>query len=343
MKIDIHFLKVGSGDSFIIMFYEKNETNMLMIDGGFAIHYRNVIKPKLETYLKQENYSNSILLTHIDRDHIGGLIKLFEDSYFENKKIITNVFYNTTESLKNMALDVKGDIEEILINDNLDTSYNQGIKLEELLKKFDIPLKTNIIAGQTIKISENILIKVLGPRKESLNEYKKWIEEEEDNLYTSSYSKCDYDKSLLELKDNVFDENKKDTINASSIAILIEADNKKLMFLGDSYSSDIVKSLNELGYDEDNKLNVDIVKISHHGSKYNTSNKLLNCLNCKNFIISANGVTNSHPNKETLARIIYTQDKPNLFFNHDIANSIFTEEEILAGIFDIQVKEVISL
>ena len=343
MKIDIYFLKVGAGDSFIIMFYEKNQTNMLMIDGGFPRNYRNTIKPKLEKCLNQENYSNSILLTHIDRDHIGGLIKLFEDSSLENKKTITNVFYNTTESLKNMAPNVDGEIEEILINDNLNTSYSDGIKLEELLKQCDIPLKTNILAGQVIEISESILIKVLGPRKESLDEYKSWIEQKEKNLNTSVSSECDYDKTLLELKDNVFNENKKNAINASSIAILIEADNKKLIFLGDSYSSDIVKSLNELGYDENNKLDVDIVKISHHGSKYNTSNELLNCLNCKKFIISANGVTHSHPNKETLARIIYTQDKPNLFFNHDIANLVFTEEELLAGIFDIQVEEVISL
>lgn len=340
MNIKIHFLKVQSGDCFIIMFYDNTETHMLLIDGGFAIHYPNIIEPKLKETLKKENSSNNILLTHIDRDHIGGLIRLFK-SDLENKKFITNVFYNTTEYLKHIAPNVSGQIPENLINTNLKTSYNQGKKLEELLEEQDIPLITGIVAGDIIQISKNIIIKILSPRQESLNKYKEWIKKEENKLHTSA-KKSDYENSLEELKNNIFEEDN-DAVNASSIGILIEASDKKMLFLGDSYSSDIIKSLNDLGYTKENKLEVDIVKVSHHGSKYNTSNELLECIRCNKFIISANGKTNYHPNKETLARIIYSQNKPQFIFNYDLENKIFTNKEKENQLFSCKMEELIEI
>jgi S-adenosylmethionine:diacylglycerol 3-amino-3-carboxypropyl transferase len=70
------------------------------------------------------------------------------------------------------------------------------------------------------------------------------------------------------------------------------------------------------------------VKLSHHGSKYNISDKLLKKINCKKYIISTDGSIHSHPHKETLAKIINNTPDSELYFNYiDLAKRIFIEQD----------------
>jgi hypothetical protein len=75
-----------------------------------------------------------------------------------------------------------------------------------------------------------------------------------------------------------------------------------------------------LPYSEQNKLELDYWKLSHHGSKYSTSPELLKMISCKRFVISANPSigNNCHPNKETLTRIIqhYRNENITFYFNY---------------------------
>ena len=79
-------------------------------------------------------------------------------------------------------------------------------------------------------------------------------------------------------------------------------------------------SLFKLGYNEVNKLHCDAVLLSHHGSVANNSLALFKMIQCRKYIISADGI-NRHclPNKETIARIISASSKlpVNLYFNYD--------------------------
>ena len=52
-----------------------------------------------------------------------------------------------------------------------------------------------------------------------------------------------------------------------------------------------------------NDLFFDIVKLPHHGSGNNNC-ALLDCLDGRFFLISTDGKKHSHPNKETIAKII---------------------------------------
>ena len=66
----------------------------------------------------------------------------------------------------------------------------------------------------------------------------------------------------------------------------------------------------------DSKLKLDALKVSHHGSKGNTSPDLLKMFDCKRFLISTNGNTHFHPDQETIARIIkYNGPKTEIFFS----------------------------
>lgn len=102
-------------------------------------------------------------------------------------------------------------------------------------------------------------------------------------------------------------------INGSSISIIIEYNGKNLLFLADAHPDIILDSLLKLG---DNYF--DLIKVSHHGSAKNTTNELAKISNSSLFLISTNGRGNySHPDFESLAKIIYHQKNPKtLVFNY---------------------------
>ncbi|PEQ43631.1 Zn-dependent hydrolase [Bacillus cereus] len=110
-------------------------------------------------------------------------------------------------------------------------------------------------------------------------------------------------------------------VNGSSIAFILELGEKKILFLGDSHSETIEQYLKEiLTKSGQERMYFDAVKISHHGSKHNTSKELLNLIETKNYIISTNGRGKNfyHPDIETLYRIISInkEKKKKIIFNY---------------------------
>jgi beta-lactamase superfamily II metal-dependent hydrolase len=117
-----------------------------------------------------------------------------------------------------------------------------------------------------------------------------------------------------------FEPDKKE-INGSSISFILEFENKKILFLGDSHSDTVEKYLLALlSKTKKEKLYFDAVKISHHGSKHNTSKELLNLIEADKYLISTNGKGKNfkHPDLETLLRIITskTEKKKLILFNY---------------------------
>ena len=111
--------------------------------------------------------------------------------------------------------------------------------------------------------------------------------------------------------------------------------------LGDVMADDVYDYLvNVKKYSEENPLEVDYVKVAHHGSKNNISNKLLDIIRCSRYIISTNGGTGNayHPDRETIAKILYHPRRDmntmvHLYFNYTLdeigkRTKIFNEGEI---------------
>src|SRR5690606_38146377 len=96
-----------------------------------------------------------------------------------------------------------------------------------------------------------------------------------------------------------------------SIAFILETFDVRILALADSHPYVIEKSLEKAGFSKSNKLKVDVVKVSHHGSKNNTTCDLLDIIDCNDFIISTNGgsSTHTHPDREVIARIIYHPER----------------------------------
>jgi len=334
MSLKIKPLQAFHGDSILISFHDEQNgtTRNIFIDGGPRNTYSK--KPKtLKNELEQIKHRNEnvdlLVITHIDDDHIGGILRLFE--YEDgNLDIIKKFWFNSGELISSFFDTPIDKSRECLLalKSNPNLSVGQGISLEGFLKKTNCWERQVIHTGcETTRLfGSNITI--LSPNLEGLKKLNnKWQKEEGEVDLSGDY--CDYKIPISELITRPFKEDGS-VPNESSISLLLEYKGKKILFLADSHPSVVAKTLRDLKYSSRNKLEVDLVKVSHHGSKKNISPELLELIKCNNFLISTNGSKHGLPDKEAIARIIASnKERTFIYFNYNIVEdkNIFLPED----------------
>lgn len=328
MSLKINFLKADHGDAFIIEIKNKHNTDsVILIDGGLPDTFRRHIKPIIQN-LKTIDL---VVLTHTDDDHIRGLVSFFESSLFsriEVKEYWANCHYS------------------ILLKSGNQVSFTSANKFDKALStKEDDEAKNKwidqiIFDGSKRTIGEVDFI-ILSPQQEQIDHfYSQWANEEKtDN--TSQVSSIQSNQlqrgTIADLGKKNFNPSEKlirDYVNASSIAFIIKWHDFSALFLGDARPEIVVDSLRKLGYNENNRLKVNYMKVSHHGSLNNTSPELLSLIDCNHFLISTNGGAgrSKHPDREVIAWILCRKSRgeetTHLYFNYKLSDI-----EAKAGIF----------
>lgn len=306
-KTQVFILPANHGDSIIIKTFDRNgKAFNMVIDGGTSITFDSSLKKML----KQIPLVDVVVITHIDSDHIGGLIKFVKNAYFDPNQV-GKYWFNS----KNIKFIVDGD----------NISYDQAKSFEELLiDKGEIGNKwsEDVYVGNEPLVPEGIVLEILSPTIDVLDKLnEKWPElNEEYKTKLAEISIADIKPSQMgrgKLEDLVLADDcpektiMGDLFNSSSIAFVLRSFDLSMLFLGDSHPHLIKKTMELAGYSIKNKLKVDIVKVSHHGSKNNTMNDVLDMIDCNRFIISTNGGSSdhTHPDRETIARIIHHQER----------------------------------
>jgi hypothetical protein len=118
-------------------------------------------------------------------------------------------------------------------------------------------------------------------------------------------------------------------INASSIAFVLECAGMRLLFLADAWPSIIVDQWRK-HFGEQPLAEVDLIKVSHHASRRNTSPELLETVTSKIFVVSTDGSKHDHPHAEALLRIVASAGPgASLVFNYPSATARKMEEQAL--------------
>ena len=107
-------------------------------------------------------------------------------------------------------------------------------------------------------------------------------------------------------------------LNASSIVLKMDFGNHSYLFTGDT-TEDVEKTF------LDKDINIDILKVAHHGSKYSTCNDFLMATTPTHAIISV-GEDNSynHPEQETLNRL--KQYTNNIYMTKELGTIVLTSD-----------------
>lgn len=313
-QTEINILPAYNGDSILIKTYDENNIELvILVDGGTPSTFEFSLKKQLKEIPKID----VLVLTHIDNDHIGGLINLFKNSII-SKIEIGEIWYNQPDV---EFYDPK--TEKALI------SVPQAENWKALIKEkiTDVVIKEITTKNGVINI-KGLEFTILSPTLEIKNKlYEVWLKEqgksksgELNQKALISTSTPNYSVSLDELNKIDFKPEKSinnDIYNSSSIAFLLKCPDLNFLLLADSRAEIISNNLKILGYSKTNPLEVNFVKISHHGSLNNTSQELLSLIKSNNYLISTNGGTSNHkhPSRETIARIVCKENQ-----NHETIN-----------------------
>lgn len=314
----VKFWRVGTGDAITISFRDSDgKTRNIFIDSGFVGTYRNSIKLELLRIREAREVVDLWVVTHSDRDHIGGVEAFVKDTTMvDRENLITEFWFNWS------------DYPFTPPSPKISTA--QGIILLEYLRDIGKLRRDEIKVGPDPVAVFDCALTILSPDEQTLDKSKiKW--QAEESRVPIGGMMNDYGATIETLSGEPTTEDS-DPFNGGSIALLVRWNTFSLLLLGDSHPSVIVKSLTALGYSPTNPLRVDYVKLSHHGSKNNTSRELLQLLDSDNYIILAEGYAHSLPNKWTLANILTRPERDpsrriTFYFNHDNAR--------LRSIFDV--------
>jgi beta-lactamase superfamily II metal-dependent hydrolase len=333
----IKFLKAFNGDAILISFKEIGETRNILIDGGMPATYVQKgkngkleygdLKETVDKIRENDEKIDLLVLTHVDDDHIGGVLKWFEKDK-DAHKTIGKVWFNSGRLISEY-FDEKEIAENLLEipDESTLTSIGQGVKFEDYIEKNGIWDRSIVVALEYFEYL-GIKFKILSPSHDKLKLLLgKWEKEKPESLDTSAY-KNDYELTLAEhiAKDKF----KEDAAvhNGSSISFIMTVEKKNFVFLADAHPTVVVNSLRALGYSIDKPLKAELVKISHHGSKANNSVDMLELIKTNKYVISTNGDKHAHPNKQFLARLASINGNCEVYFNYpEQIEQIFSEED----------------
>jgi beta-lactamase superfamily II metal-dependent hydrolase len=196
ISVKLKMYPASNGDAFLISANVPEPVNIL-IDGGYGSTYKNYISPDLKDLASKGLSLNLVVATHIDADHILGLIEFFKSNGCSNNpKIIPvdNVIHNSVRSLNSLKTNIiRNDDYELLSEVALqgypcsdsqmerEISAHQGSSLAALLLagkyNWNFSEGNKSISCENfpiIKLNDNANLKLIGPTLERLNELKGW-------------------------------------------------------------------------------------------------------------------------------------------------------------------------
>jgi len=326
----VEMLPGGHGDALVVEYGTKTDPHQLLIDAGTFHSWDGVRK---ELMRRRRDRYEIFVITHVDEDHIGGAIALLDDPNLKQR--INDVWFNGFVHCRtggNVLGPVNGEqLTTRIVEGGL--RWNKGFT----------PKASNDVGGPVVVPSAGslpcidlpgnasvVLLSPTGPKLKAMA--KEWKEDVEkaglvpgagDSGHTRSPKPrdrefdplpdpLDHDALMRLAAKNDYDDSE---ANGSSIAFILEYDNKRVLFAADAQAPVLTKALNR--YAErvrEMRPRIDLVKLSHHGSNANLSTAMLALIDCQRFLISTNGDNFAHPDDSAIAKVITTSSGGVTFF-----------------------------
>lgn len=323
--INIELIQAGEGDCIWIEYGENEDSlHRILIDGGTSDTYKR-LKERIEELDPDERCFDLLVITHIDADHIAGILKLIENN--DLGVSFSDIWFNGYRHLGTSHM--RGVVQGELLSDYLEQphiswnkAFNGRAVCVDKRKKFT-----------PVELPGGMKLTLFSPTKKALADLKpRWKKEAEkaglfpeersvgnEDLPMRSSTSASSVPMLPEEIDTLAEtpfESDTSLTNGSSIAFLAEYDRKKMLFTGDAYATVLLNAIQRYLPDCE-PLYLDLFKVPHHGSDGNISKKLLDRIRCSNYMISTNGARHHHPDAVSIARIIkYGGHKPDIYFNY---------------------------
>lgn len=308
-------LPASFGDCLWIEYGNTEAPNVILIDAGPSAP--KPLKSRLEALHARGGFLELVVVTHVDADHIAGMLTLLEKDFYGVP--VRDFWFN---GFRHLPGEVYGEKQgERLTGLVLDKGMPWNVAFESG------PVAVDDEAGSypEIGLPGGAKITLLSPDATQLSKLKKsWIEVcGEADLYADITPSAEYFgeneafgagmPDVDALADTKFTED--DTVaNGSSIAFALTYRGKRILCGADAYPSRLLRSLTALH--GDGPFEFDVVKLPHHGSANNVSTDFVESMACPRYVFSTNGARFKHPSRPAVARVVRHGSNPSLVFNY---------------------------
>lgn len=326
----LEVLRAKYGDCLILHFGDSAAPRRILIDGGPSWTYGNSLEPRLRAL--QADPAQSILIellmvSHVDVDHIGGIIKLFhglaqaradhEAPLVDIAELWHNSFADIIPERTQTRAEPAG-IELADLGAKLSDGLPEGAKLvlagikegrilRQLAQGDQVPINPGTADGLVLTGTKRSLggleLSVLGPGREEVEDLRReWdkkvqaILEAETAVETASAER-ELDGAIA---------------NLSSIVVLAEAEDRRMLLTGDGRGDKILEAL---GLGDSGTIHVDLYKWPHHGSIRNIPEGFFRRVTAEHHVVSADG-RHGNPDLETFEQFFAERPRDRPFTLH---------------------------
>jgi hypothetical protein len=333
MGMKLETLPAKKGDCLIVHCGSNDAPAIILVDGGPAGVWTQTLRPRLIEIRKERGLGDGtplpidlVVVSHVDDDHINGIVAMFEDMMHRRQRhdsqlvSVGRLWHNSFDDIIGNDETRPGggasfgaasaepggypDEGELLLGDELDAakvlaSVAQGDRLRKLACELGIPVNPEF--GGLIQTSVafekderlGIEIAVAGPLQTELGK----LQADFDAWLLTNPKRKTRQAVLAALDDE-------SVANLSSIVLLLRDGERSLLLTGDARSDKVVMGLVEAGEMEpEGILEVDILKMPHHGSIRNIDPSFLRSVMAREYVLSGDG-KHGNPDRETIDHLL---------------------------------------
>jgi metallo-beta-lactamase superfamily protein len=313
-------IRARHGDTLLLHYGIADAPRYALIDGGPARVWAEHLQSVLDALRTDDHVLplRWVALSHVDDDHVHGLLDLFKDEKKRGKNATAAtrwLLHNTPgppasqggvastgsgAPTNSVRANIEAELTRVaaLRDPVAVASYRQGTDLANLASALHVgrnpPNGLRLLAGDEIpaNVVGPLRVRVVSPTPEIM---ARLIHEWEQELGANG----GVDVAAVETR----------VENLSSIVLLVELGDKRMLLTGDALDTDVIEGLSVLGeLDEDGVCHVDLLKLPHHGAQGNNHAALFAAVKAKHYVISADGHY-GNPDPPTLSLLVESERK----------------------------------
>jgi beta-lactamase superfamily II metal-dependent hydrolase len=307
-----HVVQAAFGDALLLEYGSAEAARFILIDGGPSGTFERHLRSVLEAVTPRTATLDLAVLSHVDNDHIIGMLDYFAelqagtDALPRPAALWHNAFADTLDpdtviAPRLQALVTASRSSAMPASYSAVNGIGEGRSLRVRALAADVPVNPGVpnglVSPETLPDPvrfENLALRVVGPLRANLErlrqEWLEWLEEHEDGIGRD-------DVTVLANSD-------RSVPNLSSIMLLAEADGGTILLPGDGRGDHLLDGLEHAGLLPPNgSLHVGVLKLPHHGSSRNVTQRFFDRVTADIYVASADG-RYGNPDYDTLHWIV---------------------------------------
>jgi hypothetical protein len=317
MALILEALPAKHGDCLLLR-DARPDAELVLVDGGPSGVYRQSLRPRLEALHEARGGAPDeplpirlAMLSHIDDDHINGLLQLtgelrrLQDEHRPRPFEIEELWHNSFDDIVGNhaaalqagavaavgAAALEGDIRDDLKVSRpaalVLASVGQGRQLRDDAARLGLALNaaaggglvTAPLGASPVAELAGLTFHILAPSRERLLDLQREWDRKLEQMGVGQPAEAE---AAALLDSSVY--------NLSSIVCLVAAGGRRVLLTGDARGDDILEGLGNGGFlDAHGRIHVDVLKLPHHGSDRNVDDAFFARATADHYVVSGDG------------------------------------------------------